>query len=138
MYLAHHHPEDYDRCVRVGRSYVCRRCLVLYPLAAVTMLATLAAHPAAAVDVAVLVLLPLPAVIEVVLEQAGTVRHSPRRQVAVTVPLAIGLGRGFAIYLGDLLSPLFWGVVVGYTTICVVAVALGQRRVRRAPSEAGP
>ena len=57
--------------------------------------------------------------------------YSPRRQVAVTIPLAIGLGRGFAIYLDDHASLLFWGVVVGYFVIGLVAVVWGQRIARR-------
>jgi hypothetical protein len=131
MYLAHHWPEDYDRCVRIGRSHVCRRCLVLYPIAAVVMLATLGWHPPTAVDVLLLVLAPLPAVVEVVLEQVGGLTYSPQRQVVVTIPLAVALGRGFAIYLDDQTSLLFWGVVVVDSAICFAAVVWRHRRDAR-------
>ena len=128
MWLAHHHPEDYDRCVVIGRSHVCRRCVVLYPLAFAVMLATLAWHPDGPIDVAVLVVLPLPALVELSLEQLGVLTYDARRQVIVTVPLALGLGRGFAIYLDDQTSRLFWGVVVAYTAIAVTMVLIGRRR----------
>jgi len=123
MYLAHHYPEDYEHCVVIGGAHVCRRCLVLYPLAALVMVASLGWHPERAIDVAVVVLFPLPAVVELVLEQVGVLRYDRRRQVAVTIPLAVGLGRAFAIYLDDQASLLFWSVVVAYSVITVSAVA---------------
>jgi len=128
LWLSHHYPEDYDRCVRIGRSHVCRRCAVLYPLALAVMLLTLGWHPARSVDVVLLVVLPLPALVELVAEQLGLVRYHPVRQVVVTVPLAIGLGRGFAVYLDDHGSLLFWGVVIVYTGLGVAAVLWGRRR----------
>lgn len=30
MWLSHHHVDDGDRCVRVGRRHVCRRCLAMF------------------------------------------------------------------------------------------------------------
>ena len=32
IWLSHHYPEQYDRCVLVGRKHICRRCMALYPL----------------------------------------------------------------------------------------------------------
>lgn len=135
MWLAHHYPEDYDRCVVIGRSHVCRRCLALYPLAFVVLGLCLAIQPGRAVQVGALALLSLPAVVELVVEQLGVIRYSPRRQVAVTLLLAVGLGAGFAAYLEDQLDPAFWGIVVLYTTICVAAVVVGRRR---GPTGDGP
>jgi hypothetical protein len=131
MWLAHHHPDEYERCVLIGRSYVCRRCLVLYPLAIVIMALTAGLHPRSVVDALVVAALPLPAVVELVLEQIGVLRHEPRRQIAVTILLAIGLGRGFAIYLQDHGSPVFWVVVLGYSAITGGAVALRHWRDAR-------
>jgi hypothetical protein len=128
MWLAHHYPEDYDRCVRIGRSHVCRRCLALYPLALVVMGLGLVLQPGRAIELGALALLSLPAVVELVLEQLGVLRYSPRRQVAVTVPLAVGLGAGFAAYLDDQLDGTFWVIVIAYTAICVVAVVVGRNR----------
>ena len=92
------------------------------------MLATLEWHPDGPMDVAVMVVLPLPALVELSLEQRGVLTYDARRQVIVTVPLALGLGRGFAIYLDDQTSRLFWGVVVAYTAIAVTMVLIGRRR----------
>lgn len=120
MWLAHHFPEDYDRCVSIGRRHVCRRCLTLYPLAFAVMVATLLLSPKSSdVDIAIMVLLPLPAVVEFVLEQLGRIEYRPLRQTIVTVPLAIALGRGFAIYLHHPTSLLFWGTVGLYGGLCL-------------------
>ncbi len=131
LWLSHHWPEDYDRCVRLGRTHVCRRCLVLYPLALVVLVASLAGWwlPSWA-DTWVLVLLPLPAVIDFVAEHLGWVRPSPPRLVAVTVPLGVALGQGFALYVDQPTSPLFWGVVLGYSAVCIAALLTGRRRSR--------
>ena len=128
LWLAHHYPEDYDRCVRIGRSHVCRRCLVLYPVAFVVMVATAGWYPPGAIDVLIVAGLPLPGVVEFVAEHVGAVRYSPRRQIAVTVPLAVGLGRGLARYLDNHTDPLFWSVVVAYALVCGLAALARQRR----------
>jgi hypothetical protein len=128
MWLAHHYPEDYDRCVRIGRSHVCRRCLALYPLTFVVLGLCLAIQPGRAVELWALAILSLPAVVELVLEQLGVLRYSPRRQVAVTLSLAIGLGAGFAVYLDDQLDRTFWVIVLLYASICLGAVIVGRLR----------
>ena len=129
LWIAHHYPEDYDRCVAVGRTHVCRRCLALYPLAFVIMGLTLAgARWPIGLDPVLLVLLPLPSVVEYVLEHVGVVHYQPTRQVLLTLPLAVALGVGFGRYLrhpGDL---LFWGVVIVYAGVCVLATVIGARR----------
>ena len=45
IWLAHHWPDEYDRCVVLGGRHVCRRCLVLYPLALAVAIASLAGMP---------------------------------------------------------------------------------------------
>jgi hypothetical protein len=128
MWLAHHYPEDYDRCVRIGRSHVCRRCLALYPLTFAVMGLCLVIGPGRGVELGALALLSLPAVVELVLEQLGVLGYSPRRQVGVTLALAVGLGAGLATYLDDQLDPAFWAIVVLYATICLAAVIVGRMR----------
>lgn len=131
MWMAHHYPEDYDRCVVVGRNHVCRRCLVLYPIAFVVMVATMFVAPDSTMsDRVVMIVLPLPAVVDFIAEHLGYVEYRPWRQVLVTVPLAVALGRGFAIYVNRPASALFWGTVVVYGGICT-AVMLGSRFVGR-------
>ena len=129
MWLAHHYPDDYDRCVVIGRTHVCRRCLVLYPVAFLVMgLALADVRWSAALDPWLLVLLPVPAVGEFVLEHLGRASYQPLRQTLLTIPMAVALGVGFARYLDHHLDPLFWGVVVGYSAIGVAATVVGARR----------
>lgn len=130
MWLAHHFPEDYDRCAFLAGRHICRRCLVLYPLTFAVMALTFATIPdSTRLDRAVMILLPVPAVIEFLLEQFGVIEYSPRRQVVLTIPLAIALGRGFSIYVNRPTSLLFWGTVVFYGAICMAALI--RRTMRR-------
>jgi hypothetical protein len=122
LWLSHHPPDRYERCARIGSRHVCRRCLFLYPLAFLTTAVALASWPGS-LDPWLLLLAPLPAVVEWWLEHLRRVRYSAIRQVVLTVPLAVALGRGFARYLDDPLDPLFWVMVLGYGGSCL-AVAL--------------
>ena len=139
LWLSHHYPDDYDRCAVVARRHVCRRCLVLYPLAAVAMAVGLVGSPwPDRWDVVLLAVLPLPAVVEFVGEHLGWLTYRPRRQVAVTVPLGLALGIGLARYLGDQGDLAFWAMVLGYGGVCVLATAIGWRRAARAPRGSPP
>jgi hypothetical protein len=132
-------PEDYDRCVVVGRRHVCRRCLVLYPVALATMVVVLAGRWEASPVVAwALVLLPLPAVADFVVEHLGRAAPSPRRLVAVTLPLGVGLGAGLSRYVTRPGDPLFWTVVAVDTGVCLAALLTGRRWARAAEEERGP
>lgn len=123
LWLSHHRPEHLDRCVVVAGWPVCRRCLVLYPLAfAVAGLSLAGLGWPEGLDPWLLVLLPLPAVVELCLEQARRIGYRPARQVALTVPAALALGRGFARYLEDPTDLLFWAVVVGYGGVCLAFI----------------
>jgi hypothetical protein len=129
MWLSHHDAAAYDRCTLIGRHRVCRRCLVLYPIAfAALILAGAGFRWPSSLDGALLIVLPLPAVGEFVLEHLGSTRYHPVRQAVVTVPLAAALGVGFDRYLDRHADPLFWGMVVVYGGGCVAAVVLGGRR----------
>jgi hypothetical protein len=129
LWIAHHYPEDYDRCVVIGRAHVCRRCLALYPVAFVIMaLARADLRWPVALDPWLLVALPVPSVVEFVLEHLGLIGHRPVRQVVLTVPLAVALGVGFARYLDRPSDLLFWGVVVLYGGVCLLATLIGARR----------
>jgi len=131
LWLSHHYPEDYDRCVRIGRNHVCRRCLALYPLTVVVMIVGLAAGSTFTNDsttaLVLMIVLPIPAVTEFVLEHLGLIGYQPKRQIAVTLLMAVGLGLAFARYLrhpGDL---WFWGVVALYGGLCLASALSGRR-----------
>jgi len=131
MWLSHHWPDDYDRCAVVGGLHVCRRCLVLYPTALVTvLLVSLGSWWPDALDPWVLWLFPLPGVIEFSLDNLRLIDYSPRRQMLLSAPGAVAAGLGYVRYLDDTLDPLVWSVVAVYTTICVAAVVVGALRRR--------
>ena len=77
IWLAHHWPDEYDRCVLVGRRHICRRCIVMYPIAFAVIALSLAgvALPTPWSQLA-LVFLPLPALVEFVGEHLGSWRYS--------------------------------------------------------------
>ena len=128
MWLSHHDPSGYDRCVLVAGRQVCRRCLVLYPLAFVVLVVAQVSGWSGSSEALALVALPLPAVIEFVLEHRGVIRYSPVRQMVVTIPLAVALGAGFDRYLDRPGDVLFWSIVVGYTAVCLWSAMAGRAR----------
>lgn len=126
MWLSHHWPEDHDRCVRIRGRLVCRRCLVLYPIAllVVVVFGWWLDWPER-VDPWLLWLLPLPAVAELAGEQLGVLRPHAGRLVAVTVPLAVACGRLYLRYLDDGADGLVLRVVGVYLGLCVLLVVVG-------------
>jgi hypothetical protein len=134
MWLSHHWPDGYDRCAVVAGRHVCRRCLVLYPVALVAGIAISAGswwpHE---LDAWALWLLPLPGVIEFALDNLGRIAYSPRRQVVLSAMGAVAAGIGYVRYLDDTFDPLVWSVVAVYTTVCVVAAIRGGMARRSAP-----
>lgn len=133
LWLTHHHPLQHDRCWHAHGTLVCRRCTLLWPLAFAVMVAAGAGSwwPSGA-DAVLLVVLPLPGVVEFVLEHFGVVRYSTRRQLLVTVPVAIATGRLLARYLDDQADAIFWFVVVGYAITMFGAAVVGHHRARTA------
>jgi hypothetical protein len=130
LLLSHHPPSQYDRCLRIGRHHVCRRCAVLYPLAFAVAIASLAgAHWPELWDRVLLYLLPLPVTLEFIVERLGGVRYRAGRQIALTLLAAPALGRGLARYIAHPGDRLFWGMVVLFGGSSLIALVLaGGRR----------
>lgn len=129
MLLSHHQPAHYDRCLRIGGRYVCRRCAVLYPLAFLTTALSLGGvHWPLSWDCALLLLLPLPVAAELILERFGVLRYRAGRQIALTLFAAPALGRGFARYLDHPGDRLFWTMVLLFGGSCLLALLLTAKK----------
>ncbi len=125
MFLSHHWPSRYDRCAVVGGRHVCRRCLVLYPVAIVTALVAGAGLTwPTSWDVWLLWLLPIPGVVEFVLDSMGAVRYSATRQIVVSAMLAVAYGRILWRYSHHPADGLVWAVVIVDTSVCLAAALL--------------
>jgi hypothetical protein len=138
MWLSHHWPDGYDRCAVVGGLHVCRRCLVLYPLALVTgIVISIGSWWPERLDPWVLWLLPLPGVVEFVLDNLGRISYSPARQVVLSAGGALAAGVGYVRYLDDATDALAWSVLALYTAVCLAGAVYGGLRRGREPV-AGP
>ena len=99
---------------------------MLYPLAFVVLVVAQATGWSGPTQTLALVVLPLPAVVEFILEHRGIARYSPGRQMLVTIPLAVGLGGGFDRYLDRPGDVLFWSVVIVYSGVCLWSAMAGR------------
>jgi hypothetical protein len=134
MWLAHHWPDHYERCVVIGGRHVCRRCLVLYPLTiavAVAAVAGVLLWPRR-FDPELIWLVSIPGTLEYVAEQLGALRYRARRQMIATALTAIPLGRGMSYEFEHRWSWYFWGPLLVFGTIWFVATIIGRRTRMRA------
>lgn len=133
LWLSHHHDDQLDRCVVVGGHHVCRRCLWFWPAVfAVVALSLAGFRWPTAIDPVLLVLLPVPVVVEWWLEQLQVVAYSPTRQVMLSLLAAPAVGVGLARYLETPGDRLFWSVVGAYAVVCAVPALIRWRRDRMA------
>jgi uncharacterized membrane protein len=139
MWLTHHWPDEYERCVVIGGRHVCRRCLVLYSssfLVAALLLAGVSLWPER-LELWLIWGLCIPASIDFVGEQLGLFRYSARRQLAVTLLLGPALGAGFAHELDDSWSWEFWGPVLVFCTLWFFAALTGRGRKKQGREKHG-
>lgn len=133
MWLSHHWPSGYDRCARIGRHHICRRCLILYPTAIVVAFAAgFGLRWPTSWDPWIYWLLPAPGVIEFCLDTLGVIRHRPWRQAIVSAMLAVAYGNILWRYSHHPGDPLVWTVVLTQTGLCGLAALVGLA-LRRAP-----
>lgn len=131
LWLSHHYPNEYDRCIDVAGRHICRRCAVFYPVCfGVTLLTLAGVRWNTELDPWFLWLLPVPVVIEWWSEHLGLARYSPIRNIALTLLCAPAVGVGLARYLERPGDPQFWSVVAVYAAICALPVLIRSRRDR--------
>ena len=134
MWLAHHWPDHYERCVVIAGRHVCRRCLVLYPLTiavAVAAVAGVLLWPRR-FDPELIWLLSIPGTLEYVAEQLSLLRYRARQQMIATALTAIPLGRGLSYEFEHRWSWYFWGPLLVFGTIWFIATIVGRRKRLRA------
>lgn len=131
--LSHHLPHEHDRCVVIAGRHVCRRCLVLYPLAfAVMFLALGGTTWPERLDPALLLGLPIPVTVEFVGEKLGLLRYSARRQVLFTAIAAPALGTGLGQHILSPFPKWFLIMVLVHGGTCALAHVVASSRVDRA------
>jgi len=111
LWLSHHWPPQYhERCLRVGRHWVCRRCAVLYPVALITGLITAMVSSLGpwTYDLGLIVLCSIPATLAYCGEAMGWFRYQPKVQTVTMAIAAVGIGRGLGHEFLDRWSPMFW------------------------------
>lgn len=130
LWISHHPPGSWDRCVRVGRRHVCRRCLVLYPVALGVALVVVVAPDLVppAVGIAAMWLLPLPATLDWVLEHLGRVGASARRLVLVSAFAAPGMGVALGRWVRSPFDAHVVAPVAAHLGVAIVAWFVGVRR----------
>jgi uncharacterized membrane protein len=120
---------------------VCARCTGIYPVMLVLLAMqlfsseweiALRGRATPMLDLAwtdpwLVLLLPLPAVAEFLLEQAGRIKGTNALRILTGIPLGIAMSRMFARYLQDPFDPFFWMVVVVYGGACALAAVYALR-----------
>lgn len=128
--LAHHEPSEWYRCyaptVFGRRLHVCARCAGIYPGIAAGLLAY-TVGPAWLVDIALVALLPLPALVDWALTSFTERRgYNPVRTVTGGL-LGYGYGLGLILFFlgGDMRVPV---VGVAYAVLAGALLAVQQSR----------
>lgn len=130
LWLSHHHPELYDRCVVLGDRHVCRRCLALHPLSIVIAIVSALGYAPwpTSWDPAAIWLLSVPATLDFLVEQLDLAPYSAKRQVAATLVTAFAFGRALGYELADSWSSEFWGPLAVFAGIWFGAAFLAHQR----------
>ena len=127
MWLAHHDPGHYDRCAVIGGTHVCRRCVVLYPLAVVFAVIQVVGAIPDSRGVWIMWLAPVPVVVEWTCEHLGGLRYSPVRQGVPSAIAAVSLGVALGRHARHPFELTAAAPVVTYALVCLVAWLIAHR-----------
>ena len=128
MWLTHHYPEHYERCVAVGSAHLCRRCVVLYPAMLAVAVAPVSGWIPSGVGRAIMWLAPLGVVAEWFAEHLFSVAYSARRQVATTAVASLAFGVALGRHLVHPFELAATLPAVAFTMLCLAAWFIGVRR----------
>ena len=115
LWLSHHDDDDLERCVELAGRHVCRRCIVMYPIAFAVMGLTFLG---AAIPTWLMFVLPMPVAVEFIAEHLG-LRYSPQRQVVTTALAAPALGLGFWRVVQHVADGPFWTMCALFALPCL-------------------
>jgi hypothetical protein len=129
--LAHHRPEEYDRCYALGGVHLCARCAGLYPALALLLALQLTGivGPIRA-EWAVLYLLPVPAIFSWARRRLTGAAGSNPVATVTGVLLGVALGRGIFLYLHDHGSVAFWAQAAGLVVVVLTVELLARFKIR--------
>ena len=130
LWLSHHQPEQFDRCVQLGGRHVCRRCLALHPLSIVIAVVSALGYAPwpTSWDPAAIWVLSLPATLDFLAEQLDLAAYNAKRQVAATLVTAFAFGRALGYELADSWSSEFWGPLAVFGGIWFAAAYIAHQR----------
>ncbi len=134
LWLSHHHDDELDRCVRVGGTFVCARCLGTYPtlFALVALQFELKASLSHPWDVALSTALVLPATLDWAWGRFRPHDFTNLWRWFTGLLLGAGLGRACYVHVQRPFPPvLLWplGVVTAFAGPVILVSYL--RRLRR-------
>ena len=128
--LSHHHPEEFDRCWKLGRVHVCARCLGLYPVLFATLAAQFAFHAPLehSLDLPIALGLLAPALFDWAHGRFRPHAFSNPWRTSTGVLLGLALGRTLFIHLQ---RPLPLALVLQIGLVIVVATPVILTTYRR-------
>ncbi len=134
VWLSHHYACDADRCVRVGRLHVCRRCLAMFAgfIPAVIFFALVDFEPEVG-DITLVTFMLAVAAYDFVEVVRGRMRYSPKR-VLVVMPF-VGIVLAWLCISGfhDGFTPLH--LVLGGVALALLVILFLNATIVRRPSD---
>ncbi len=133
LWLSHHYAGEADRCVRIGRTHVCRRCLGTFLgfVPAAVLLASSWHDDLQAGDLGLVLALTIAAGIEFVQVVRGELAYSARRTLALSPFAGMTMAWLSATALRDGFGPVHF--LLSGAALAVLAVLLVHGQVVRRP-----